>query len=150
GVISSYRYTLGPPSGRAAVVEQGGRRVDYRYDALDRLTREAITDAAFGARTVDYTYDAVGNRLTRNELAEGLTNYAYDADDRLQTEALGGQTTRYTYDANGNTLSRAAGPADQASYRWDYENRLVGADVTDASGTRHVGYRYDADGIRVA
>ena len=64
-------------------------RVDYTYDALDRLTREAITDAVLGDRTFDYTYDAVGNRLTRNDSAAGLTEYSYDANDRLLTETLG-------------------------------------------------------------
>ena len=61
GVISSQRYTLTPTGHRASVVEHDGSRVDYTYDALDRLTREAITDAVLGDRTFDYTYDAVGN-----------------------------------------------------------------------------------------
>src|SRR5262249_9531772 len=38
GVISSYRYTLAPTGRRDAVVEDTGRRVDYSYDALDRIT----------------------------------------------------------------------------------------------------------------
>jgi RHS repeat-associated protein len=42
------------------------------------------------------------------------------------------------------------GAADQASYHWDFENRMRGAEVTDSAGTRHVDYKYDADGIRVA
>ncbi len=150
GVIASFRYTLAATGRRDAVVEQDGRRVAYAYDALDRLTGEAITDAAAGNRTISYTYDPVGNRLTRADSAEGTTAYAYDANDRLLTETLGAAVTTYTYDANGNTLSRTKSASDRATYAWDAEDRLVGADVTDAAGTRHNDYRYDADGIRVA
>jgi RHS repeat-associated protein len=150
GVISSYRYTLGPTGRRDAVVENTGRRVDYGYDALDRLTREAISDAVFGNRTIDYTYDPVGNRVTRNDSTEGLTVSTYDANDRLLTETLGSQVTRYTYDDNGNTLSKVTSATNQAFYHWDAQNRMVSADVTDGTGTHHTDYRYDADGIRVA
>jgi RHS repeat-associated protein len=150
GVISSYRYTLGPTGRRDAVVEDTGRRVGYSYDALDRLTREAITDAVFGNPTIDYTYDAVGNRLSMNDSAQGLTAYTYDANDRLLTEALGSQVTQYAYDANGNTLSKVTSATDQAFYHWDFQNRMVSADVTSGTGTQHTDYRYDADGIRVS
>ncbi len=148
GVISSQTYTLGPTGRRDAVVEQDGRRVDYTYDALDRLTQESITDAVFGDQTFDYTYDTVGNRLSRNDSANGLTEYTYDANDRLLTETLAGALTVYTYDNNGNTLSRASA-TDQAFYSWDFENRLITAD-TDGDGTIDVRNIYDANGIRVS
>lgn len=150
GVISSYRYTLNSTGRRDAVVEDTGRRVDYSYDALDRLTRENIIDAVVGNRTVDYTYDLVGNRLARNDTAEGLTNYTYDSNDRLLTDSLVGIITVYSYDNNGNTLSKVTSPTDQASYSWDFQNRLIAAVVTDATGTHHLSYQYDASGIRVS
>src|SRR5205807_1999465 len=106
---------------RDAVVEQDGRRVGYGYDQLDRLTHEAITDAVFGNRTIDYVYDPVGNRLSRDDSAEGLTEYGYDDNDRLLTETLNGIETRYNYDDNGNTLSRVSA-IDQVFYHWDFEN----------------------------
>ena len=149
GAIASYSYAISPTGQRSSVIEQDGRRVDYTYDDLNRLSREAITDAVFGDRTFDYTYDAVGNRLSRNDSATGLTEYTYDANDRLLTETLAGALTEYTYDNNGNTLSRVS-TTDQVFNTWDSENRLIAADVTDASGTRHLDYQYDANGIRVA
>src|SRR5262249_33208465 len=131
-------------------VEDTGRRVDYTYDLLDRLIEEAITDPAAGNRTIDYTYDPVGNRLARDDTAEGRNVSTYDANDRLLTETLAGQVTRYTYDANGTTLSRFTSAVDQALYEWDPVNRLVHADVTSTGGTKNIDYRYDADNIRVA
>ncbi len=148
GVISSYRYTLATTGRRDTVVEDDGRRVDYRYDALDRLTGEQIADAVFGDRTIDYTYDPVGNRLTRNDTTDGLTTYTYDDNDQLLTETLAGEVTQYTYDDNGNTLSKIS-VTDRVFYDWDFENRLIAAD-TDGDGTMDVTNRYDADGIRVA
>src|SRR5262249_10580093 len=148
--ISSYRYTLNSTGQRTAVQEDTGRRVDYTYDGLDRLTREAITDAAAGNRTIAYTYHPPGNRLTRAHPVQGTTAYTYDDNDRLLTETLGGVVTRYTHDDNGNTRSKISSPTDQVLYTWDAENRLVGVEVTDASGTRRVTYRYDADGLQVS
>lgn len=148
GVIDSFRYTLDDKGQRTKVVEQDARTVDYLYDNLDRLVREAITDTALGNRTIDYVYDAVGNRQTRTDSAEGQTTYQYDANDRLLAEALGGQETKYAYDSNGNTLSKI-GPVDRAFYEWDAENHLVAAEVTKEGATTRIENRYDADGLRV-
>jgi RHS repeat-associated protein len=148
-VISSYQYTLSPTGLITGVMENTGRTVTYLYDGDYRLTEESIVDPAAGNRTIEYTYDAVGNRLTRNDSTEGLTTDAYDANDRLRTETLGGEVTNYGYDNNGNLVSQASGANDQASYTWDFANRLVGATITDASGTHHLTNLYDTDGNRV-
>jgi RHS repeat-associated protein len=150
GVIASFRYELAATGRRDAVVEDAGRRVEYSYDALDRLTREKMIDAVLGDRTISYSYDPVGNRVTRNDSSEGLTAYSYDADDRLLTETHAGQVTQYAYDDNGNRLSKVTSAFDQVLYHWGFENRLIGADVTDASGTTRVEYSYNAAGLRVA
>jgi RHS repeat-associated protein len=149
-VIESFHYTLAKTGRRDAVVEQDGRTVNYKYDLLDRLMEEAITNADGTKRTIDYTYDPVGNRKTRTDSAEGETDYSYDANDRLLSETLGSTVTKYTYDNNGNTLSKFTSAVDQVLYQWDTENRLVGATVTDPAGTKHATYLYDADGIRVS
>ncbi|MFQ5501807.1 MAG: RHS repeat-associated core domain-containing protein [Phycisphaerae bacterium] len=67
----------------------------YDYDALYRLTHEAITFPTNSAknRTTDYTYDKVGNRLQMVVRMVGQTpsctttvEYQYDALDRLTQE----------------------------------------------------------------
>ena len=90
----------------------------------------------------------MGNRLTRNDSAEGLTQYTYDANDRLLTETLAGDVTQYTYDNNGNMLSRDSA-TDRVFYNWDFKNRLISAD-TDGDGTIDVQNEYDDNGIRVS
>ncbi|GEM_PF-1525877 len=149
GVISSYRYTLDPAGHRTMVEEASGRRVQYTRDALYRLVTESIVDPALGNRAISYTYDPAGNRLARVDSAEGSTLYAYDDNDRLQTETFGAQVSRYTYDADGNTLGKQNADV-QVVYQWDFHNRLREETTTTPSNTQRVDYQYDADGIRVA
>ena len=90
GVISSFSYTLARPAAATRSSRTRGRRVDYSYDALDRLTREKIIDAVFGDRTIDYTYDAVGNRLTPRRLGRGADRVHLRRQRPLLTETLAG------------------------------------------------------------
>jgi RHS repeat-associated protein len=147
-IVSSQRYTLTATGMRSSVVQEGGRRVDYTYDPLLRLTREAITDTVFGDRTFEYMYDAVGNRLSLDDSLTGHITYSYDVNDRLVAESSLGKQVTYTYDQNGNTLSSQSA-TDQVFYNWDFENRLISAD-TDGDGTIEVLNKYNAQGIRIA
>ncbi|MFN0054206.1 MAG: putative Ig domain-containing protein [Planctomycetales bacterium] len=149
-VLTSYDYTLVATGRRDSVLEAGGRRVNYTYDGLDRLTGESILDATAGNRTITYTYDPVGNRLTRSDSAEGTTSSTYDENDRLLTETLGSVVTTYTYSDAGDTLSKTtsggASPG-QIIYHWDYDHRLA---AVDTDGTIDIENHYNPDGLRVA
>lgn len=152
-LISSYTYTLDKVGNRMSVMENDGRKVNYTYDELYRLTQEKVLDAVNGNRTSGYVYDNVGNRLTKTETVNGTTTttgYTYDANDRLLRETVNGQiTTTYTYDDNGNTLTKTE-PGQETRYTWDDQNRLVAAEIVTADGIKHLEYEYDASGIRVA
>jgi RHS repeat-associated protein len=150
GVINSFRYTLDATGNRTGVVEQDGRRVEYSYDDLYRLTQETIfaPGATTASRTISYTYDVVGNRLVRNDSAEGVTTYTYDNNDRLLTEITNGVATQYSYDNNGNTTGKTTNGTTIA-YNWNVENRLISAD-TNGDGTVDVVNQYNSDGIRVS
>jgi RHS repeat-associated protein len=156
-VISKFDYTLDAAGNRRVVTELNGRKVEYGYDDLYRLTSETITDAVAGNRTVSYTYDSVGNRLTRSDSVEGATTYVYDSNDRVKTEELKQNNVvvrsyDYGYDDNGNTRTRtqkdaAGNVVDTVTYTWNQENRLVGVLSSNGEG---ISYAYDADGIRVS
>jgi len=129
---------LGPAGNRIQVVENTGRTVNYTYDDIYRLTEESIDDPASGTKTISYTYDSGGNRLTKTD--DGVvTNYTYDANDRLLTE----DGTSYSYDDNGNMVSKVSA-SDNTSYSYDFQNRLI--EVNDSVSS--VAYAYDSDGIR--
>ncbi|MEP1075191.1 putative Ig domain-containing protein [Leptolyngbya sp. PL-A3] len=149
-VIVSFRYTLDATGNRTSVIEHNGRRVDYSYDSLYRLTRETIYNpgATAPSRTIEYVYDNVGNRLSRTDTGEGTTIYTYDNNDRLLTSTINSVETTYTYDNNGNTTSRTT-DGTTITYTWNADNRLIGAD-TDGNGSIDVTNRYNQNGIRVS
>ena len=148
GVIASFTYELSPDGNRQAVTEQAGRRVEYTYDELSRLTQERILEGGVETRLVDYTHDDVGNRLTRTDSAEGLTEYvlrrqrpAPERNDRRSRHDLRVRRER-------QTRWRRPPAVSGVTYDWNVEGRLIAAD-TDGDGTNDVTYEYDADGIRV-
>jgi RHS repeat-associated protein len=146
-------YTLDPSGMRTSIDESGAinRHVDYTYDAVKRLTGEAVIQSV-GNRSTAWTYDAVGNRLTQNKTVtsgSASTAYTYDVDDRLKTEVasvtgvVSGTTpgsTAYTYDDQGN-LTRKQAPDGTTDYGYDSYNHMV--QLSDANGVNQYAYTYD-------
>jgi RHS repeat-associated protein len=150
-VISSYDYAVDHVGNRQEVVENNGRKVEYKYDDLNRLWEEKVTnDPSGNNRVVSYTYDAVGNRLTKTDSVSGVTTYTYNGLNQLDFLTANGVLTDYSYDSNGNLISEVTG-SNSTVYRWanDGENRLMGVTVNEGGVTRNVGYQYNAQGIRV-
>ncbi|WP_228052109.1 RHS repeat-associated core domain-containing protein [Tychonema sp. LEGE 07199] len=150
-VVSSYDYAVDNVGNRKEVVENSGRKVEYKYDDLNRLLEEKITNDPSGKnRVVGYTYDAVGNRLSKTDSVSGVTTYIYNGLNQLSTSTTNGVATIYSYDSNGNLISEVTGSSSTV-YRWanDGENRLMGVTVNEGGVTRNVGYQYNAQGIRV-
>ena len=148
-VVGGYTYELNAVGNRTAVTEADGRRVEYGYDDLDRLTTESITDPgdANDGRTYAYTYDDVGNRTQRVDSVEGTTTYRYDKNDRLLEEVSNGVSTTYTYDDNGNTLTKTVAGEGTTTYTWDDRNRLVAVQTADGDA---IEYEYNEENIRVS
>ncbi|MBS7662409.1 RHS repeat protein [Pseudomonas lalucatii] len=115
--------------------------LNYRYDALDRLTAEHKADLEQG-----YSYDAVGNR-------NGKT-----VTPIINGQAQAGSTHTYQYAANSNRLSEIDGLAvlsdaagnltqDRAERELDYDaqNRLTRVKL---AGNIVAEFRYNALGQR--
>jgi len=131
GAIASYAYTLDASGHRTGVTELSGRKVNYGYDNLYRLTSETIaSDPNSVNGAVGYGYDPVGNRLQKTSTLPGMpgTTSSYNANDQLASD---------TYDNDGNTTA-----SNGKGYSYDFENHLV-----QQAGITVV---YDGDGNRVA
>lgn len=120
------------------------KTVDYTYDDLNRLLSATATAVASGQSTYthNYTYSAIGNILTRTDVA-GTYTYAGDTGSNYANPhavtSVGSIT--YTYDNNGNMLTETSG----LSNTWDYNNRLSQAIKGGVTST----YAYDFMGQRV-
>jgi len=131
--LNGYHYQLSATGNRLYATESGGRRVDWSYDGIYRLTNETITlDPHSKNGTVSYGLDLVGNRLSQTSSLPGISagTFTYDVNDRLSTE---------TYDNNGNTTASGA-----RTFAYDFENRLK------SMNNGAVTIQYDGDGRRVA
>ena len=100
-----------------------------------------------------YSYDQNGNRIQDIHTGPGggataTTNYTYNGEDELTSQATGGITTTNTYDLNGSltssTPSTGSGQPTE-TYTYDVRNKLVGF----SNGTSSASYIYDDDGNRV-
>jgi RHS repeat-associated protein len=157
-------YTLDASGLRTGITETGqiDRSVAYTYDGVKRLTSESVVQLGNDRRT-SWTYDRTGNRLTQTKsmgpvgspIGTASTAYVYDANDRLETEALTlsgtvpgavAGTTNYTYDAAGNT-TRKVSPTETLDYVYDDANRLAELQTLAGDVTR---YAYAHDGIRLS
>jgi len=151
--ITGYRYD--PLERLTSLTFPMGNRVEYAYDARNRLSEIIRGVGTTEVVTTKYDYDANGN-LIRVADGEGRpTDTVYDGFDRRagQVDALGNVRT-WRYDANGNvvettfgdgqdgrnpgrtlnaaglvTLSRVQFSYDERSRRYRQEQRFFTADV---------------------
>ncbi|MCY2950427.1 MAG: hypothetical protein NTU53_00420, partial [Planctomycetota bacterium] len=123
-------------------------KIDWSYDALNRLTAETRDEGDDGiVNGQDYTatcsFDLVGNRTRKQQAGyqAATTDYTYNNRDELLTETTGGVVIGYGYDANGSLTSNGS-----STYAWDLRNRMVSA----TAGGVTTSYGYDQDGQRIS
>ncbi len=157
GIATSYIHD---DAGRLVSVDNGAAgRFDYTYNAVNNVTRKALTLAGHVAGVEDYSYDAVDQVAgakygtnTVDAVYDRIVSYAYDpagnraavADNGAETTYTANALNQYTavsgmsalaHDANGNLAG-----CGEWSYSYDAQNRLIEA----AGGTNRMVFAYDA------
>jgi RHS repeat-associated protein len=177
-VLAAYDYTVGADGKRTGAIEtddQGSTTTfDWVYDELGRLTKETFTDDLTPANdySAEYFFDLASNRVRKavdidsDGLPDDVTDYLYDANDRLTRETFDGQasdtTTFYEYDGTTETkktvyagihLTDPGGTfISQTTNTYNVRGRMesIVVDKTGSGGgTITSTYEYNDDGIRV-
>jgi RHS repeat-associated protein len=143
---SSETFDYDAHGNRTGATDRSGAAQSWAYDNRHRLTR--ASDAA--GNTIDYVYDAAGNKTQQTTTPFGaapmLTNYGYDALNRLETVTeVNGLVTTYGYDENGNRASVAYPNGNTTSYTYDVNNSLTRQTTENGASVLLADYRYTLD-----
>jgi RHS repeat-associated protein len=138
--LKTTAYEYNARSQMTAVVDAINQRYEFVYDAVGQRTQEKK-----GTATMSFVYDAAGNRTQRTDFNSAVTNYNFDALNRLTTISYPDTTSvTYGYDdlSRMTTATNATGTVTLA-----YDNRGRVSSVTDVFG-QVVSYGYDASSNR--
>ena len=137
--------------GSLATATDSDSGLTFTYDALSRLTQaQTAATVVQPATAITYTYDKNGNRLTMTDPQAAVTNYVYDALNRLTSLTSPQGTSSFTYDAlsrrTGLTLPNGA----TAAYTYDEASQLT--ELLNTIGVTTISrfaYTYDAASNRI-
>ena len=132
------------------MVDTKGQRIEYDYNAINRLTQVrhyASGDHTTPVKTVNFTYDALGNILTYND---GTTSAVYTYDDlsRKTSEEIdyGSFSLGYDYEYFANGLKKTfTGPdGETIEYSYDENNRVAGITVPGQGQITYNTYQWNS------
>lgn len=106
---------------RCALIKPSGIKVEYVYDALDRLVELKSSD-----KTVYYsfTYDLNNNPIKITDKSGKVTQRAYDQFGSILSEKLASDITlSYTYDSLGRPLAITL--PDKTGFTYSYQSSLL-------------------------
>ncbi len=149
----SFGLTYDQLSRRTQLARPNAVSTSYQYDSLSRLLSVLHQVGGTAIDGASYTHDNTGNRTSKQNWLNGLTeNYSYDLIYQLTQVVQGGNTTEsYSYDLVGNRLSSLGLSPYQynssnqltstpnATFAYDYNGNTTSK--ADANGT--TGYAWD-------
>jgi RHS repeat-associated protein len=130
---TSYEYDAS--GNRTAVIDAKGQRIEFGYNAVNRLTRVryyAAGDHATPVKAVDFAYDQLGNLVAYDDGATSAS-YAYDDLQRKISETVNygpfSKTIAYSYYGNGLKKSFTDPGGTTCEYAYDENNRMAGVTI---------------------
>ena len=124
--------------GSKLVLTADGQTLTHAYDTAGRL--KSVTDSAIGM--VSYLRDPAGNR-TQVKWPDGyFVAYGYDALNRMTTVSENGTTSIAAYSL-GSLFRNSVTFGNSATMTWQFFNDGAPSSVTDAVGTKSVGFTFE-------
>ena len=125
------KFTFGKDNLPATFTLSTGKKVNYTYDGLNRLTKTSLTTSTNTPIDTTYTYFA-------SKRGSGYTT------TKLKSETINGEKYEYKYDAHSNITDVTKDGVLQYHYGYDMMNQLVS--VNDKLNGKVYNYTYDAGG----
>ena len=125
------KFTFGKDNLLKTFALSTGKKVDYTYDGLNRLTKTSLTTSADKPIDTTYTYFA----------SKRGSDYT---TTKLKSETINGEKYEYKYDAHSNITDVTKDGVLQYHYGYDMMNQLVSVD--DKLNGKVYNYTYDAGG----
>ncbi|XZE22599.1 FG-GAP-like repeat-containing protein [Pirellulaceae bacterium SH449] len=142
--ILELHYSL-DSTGRVVAKNEGGKRIEFQYDSRYQLLQEIEYSQGVAIRATAYNYDLVGNRLSRIDSLDGISEYQYDLDDRLLSVTDASGISSYQYNRSGSLIRRVSDTTTEA-FEWNSDQQLMSFRQSTVEGTRSEVYKYDAQG----
>jgi RHS repeat-associated protein len=116
GKQKSWTYT---PTGQLATsTDIDNKLTKYAYTAAGNLQTVTRPDSSI------IKYEYLAGKVSAKKYSDSTVDYAYDANENIETETTNGATTTYVYDANGNILSRGSNTNNQLDYTYTTRNQV--------------------------
>lgn len=131
-----YKWSYDDIGRRSSLSRPNAVASSYTYDVLSNLLSVSHEKRNKMRDGTSYTYDAVGNRVSKTPLPDGITtDYTYDNLYQLVAATQNAGTIEsYSYDAVGNRLASLG----ISPYSYDASNQLT--------STPNTTYAYDGNG----
>lgn len=119
----------------------------YKNNQLATLVNK--NTAGVVLESYSYTYDLANNQISKTD-AKGVTEYAYDALNRLSTvKEPSGRSTEYKFDMAGNRINETvtfSGQKTTTLYEYNEQNRMISTTVEVNNQRDITKYSYDGNG----
>ena len=148
-LIASYTYDDNS-NVKTYANNKNGVTTTYSYNRANLVTNIAPNKNSLPSYA--YEYRADGNQTKKTEALAGspakVTNYTYDMQGRLTSEAVGELTTAYAFDGAGNRDTVTVSGTESYSIKYEYDslNRLLSSAKSEGGAQIVTSYSYDANG----
>ncbi|MCX6270605.1 MAG: DUF6531 domain-containing protein [Bacteroidetes bacterium] len=136
-VLQFFEYVYDSNGNRSSMTDNSGIN-HYYYDGSNQLVKVEYSNG----NKEEFVYDRAGNRTQRIMNETKITDYSYDAANRI----LSSGGTTYTFDKNGS-MTQKTDSSGTTHYDYDFNNRLIMI-ILPSNDT--LKYAYDPLGNRIS